>query len=274
MVNEIILQTMRINIYYGCVVDKRKKGGSNLQNEILMMIIVFFVIFLAGCIQGMTSFGFSLLSLPILSMIIDIKVIVPMLVIFSLVMNSIILYKIRRHMKLKDIYVLIIIAALATPLGAKLLINVNKEVLQVVVGVIVSFSAVFMHYGYKVSIKNEKLAHIPVGFMSGLLNGSVSLSGPPIILFLTNQGVEKQVFRATLTAFFWILNIVTIITFYFNSLITGEVFKMTSIAMPTLIVGVLLGVHFGNKVKDQIFKNVTTVMIILMGMLSIVTAIA
>lgn len=265
---------MRINIYYGCVVDKRKKGGSNLQNEILMMIIVFFVIFLAGCIQGMTSFGFSLLSLPILSMIIDIKVIVPMLVIFSLVMNSIILYKIRRHMKLKDIYVLIIIAALATPLGAKLLINVNKEVLQVVVGVIVSFSAVFMHYGYKVSIKNEKLAHIPVGFMSGLLNGSVSLSGPPIILFLTNQGVEKQVFRATLTAFFWILNIVTIITFYFNSLITGEVFKMTSIAMPTLIVGVLLGVHFGNKVKDQIFKNVTTVMIILMGMLSIVTAIA
>ena len=245
-----------------------------MSNELLLMIIVFSVIFIAGCVQGMTSFGFSLLSLPILSMIIDIKVIVPMLVIFSLIMNSIILYKIRKHMKLKDIYLLIIVAALATPLGAKLLINVDKEVLQVFVGILVTLSAILMHYGYKINIKNEKLVHIPLGFMSGLLNGSVSLSGPPVILFLTNQGVDKQVFRATLTAFFWILNVITIVTFYFNNLITGEVVQMTSITVPALVAGVLLGVYFGNKVKDQIFKKITTIMIISMGMLSIITAIA
>ena len=245
-----------------------------MSNELLLMIIVFSVIFIAGCVQGMTSFGFSLLSLPILSMIIDIKVIVPMLVIFSLIMNSIILYKIRKHMKLKDIYLLIIVAALATPLGAKLLINVDKEVLQVFVGILVTLSAILLHYGYKINIKNEKLAHIPLGFMSGLLNGSVSLSGPPVILFLTNQGVDKQVFRATLTAFFWILNVITIVTFYFNNLITGEVVQMTSITVPALVAGVLLGVYFGNKVKDQIFKKITTIMIISMGMLSIITAIA
>lgn len=245
-----------------------------MSNELLLMIIVFSVIFIAGCVQGMTSFGFSLLSLPILSMIIDIKVIVPMLVIFSLIMNSIILYKIRKHMKLKDIYLLIIVAALATPLGAKLLINVDKEVLQVFVGILVTLSAILLHYGYKINIKNEKLVHIPLGFMSGLLNGSVSLSGPPVILFLTNQGVDKQVFRATLTAFFWILNVITIVTFYFNNLITGEVVQMTSITVPALVAGVLLGVYFGNKVKDQIFKKITTIMIISMGMLSIITAIA
>ena len=245
-----------------------------MSNELLLMIIVFSVIFIAGCVQGMTSFGFSLLSLPILSMIIDIKVTVPMLVIFSLIMNSIILYKIRKHMKLKDIYLLIVVAALATPLGAKLLINVDKEVLQVFVGILVTLSAILLHYGYKINIKNEKLVHIPLGFMSGLLNGSVSLSGPPVILFLTNQGVDKQVFRATLTAFFWILNVITIVTFYFNNLITGEVVQMTSITVPALVAGVLLGVYFGNKVKDQIFKKITTIMIISMGMLSIITAIA
>ncbi|MGV8146630.1 MAG: sulfite exporter TauE/SafE family protein [Alkaliphilus sp.] len=243
-----------------------------MSNELLLMIIIFSVIFIAGCVQGMTSFGFSLLSLPILSMIVDIKTIVPMLVIFSLIMNSIILYKIRKHMKLKDIYLLIIVAALTTPLGAKLLINMDKEILQILVGILVTLSAILMHYGYKISIKNEQLAHIPVGFMSGLLNGSVSLSGPPVILFLTNQGVEKQVFRATLTAFFWLLNIVTIFTFYFNDLITREVLKTTAIAVPALIAGVLLGVYFGNTVKDQIFKKITTVMIISMGILSVITA--
>jgi len=58
----------------------------------------------------------------------------------------------------------------------------------------------------------------------------------------------------------------------FRSLITREVLKTTTIAVPALIAGVLLGVYFGNKVKDQIFKKITTVMIISMGMLSVITA--
>ncbi|KPU27227.1 permease [Caloranaerobacter sp. TR13] len=231
------------------------------------------VIFSAGFIQGITSFGFSLLTLPILGTFIPLKTIVPMMVIYSLIMNSMILYKIRKHVNIKKIYLLIISAVIATPIGANLLINLNENILKLIVGIIVSISAVSFHFGYKININNEKLAYILVGILSGLLNGSVSLSGPPVILFLTNQGVSKQNFRATLTAYFWILNIMTIITFLYKKLITYEVLKLTGYLLPTLIIGVTIGIKLGNKVKEKMFKKLTTILIILMGILSIISGI-
>lgn len=242
-----------------------------MSNEMLIIIIGLIVILCAGIIQGATSFGFSLLALPILAVFIPLKIIVPMLVIYSLIMNSMIFYKIREYVELKRISVLIIAAVVATPIGTNLLINLNESILQVIVGAIVTISALSFYFGYKLKIDNERLAYIPVGFLSGLLNGSVSLSGPPIILFLTNQGVEKQVFRATLTAYFWILNIMTVVTFLYKKLIKAEVLKFTGYLLPALIIGVLIGIKLGNRVKEETFKKFTTILMIIMGLLSIVS---
>lgn len=240
--------------------------------DLVTIIIAFIVIFCAGLIQGATSFGFSLFALPILAVFLPLKIIVPILVIYSIIMNSIILYKIREHVKIKRILMLIIAAVIATPLGANMLINMNEKVLQLIVGVIVTISALSFYFGYKIKINNEKIAYIPVGFLSGLLNGSVSLSGPPVILFLTNQGVEKQVFRATLTAYFWILNIMTVVTFVYKRLVSAEILKFTLYLLPALVIGVLIGIKLGNKVKEETFKKLTTVLLICMGVLSIISA--
>ncbi|WP_432665846.1 sulfite exporter TauE/SafE family protein [Wukongibacter baidiensis] len=244
-----------------------------MENQLAIVIIGFIVILCSGIIQGATSFGFSLLALPILGAFIPLKMIVPMLVIYSLIMNSIILYKIREHVKLKRMTLLIVSAVIATPIGANMLINLNETFLKIGVGVIVTISALSFYFGYKFKIKNEKIAYIPVGFMSGLLNGSVSLSGPPVILFLANQDVEKQVFRATLTAYFWLLNIMTLITFIYKKLIDVEVLRITGYLLPALIIGVLIGIKLGNKIKEETFKKLTTVLMIFMGALSIVSGI-
>jgi hypothetical protein len=109
--------------------------------------------------------------------------------------------------------------------------------------------------------------------MSGLLNGSVSLSGPPVILFLTNQGTEKQVFRANLTSYFFILNIITIPTYIYGGLITSEVLKYTLILFPALILGVILGIKGAERVDENLFKKLTLVLVVIMGILSIISGI-
>ncbi|SKC84238.1 sulfite exporter TauE/SafE family protein [Maledivibacter halophilus] len=244
-----------------------------MESEIVVLALGFIVIFSAGLVQGATSFGFSLLSVPLLGAFMPLKIIVPMLIIYSFIINSIILYKIREHLELKRISLLIIAAVVTTPIGANMLINLDESILKIMVGIIVTISAVSFYFGYKVKIKNEKLAYIPVGLVSGLLNGSISISGPPVILFLTNQSVEKQVFRATLTGFFWVLNIMTIIIFLSKKLINVQVLKFTGYLLPALIGGVFIGINFGNKVKEETFEKLTTILIIIMGILSIVSGI-
>ena len=234
-----------------------------------MIVLSFLVIMLSGFIQGTTSFGFSLIALPLLGIMLSLKLVVPLLVIFSLLMNSIILYKLRNYVDLKKILILIISSIVATPLGAYLLISIDENILKLVVGVLVVLSAIVFKLGFTIKVKNEKLAYFPVGFISGLLNGSVSLSGPPVILFLTNQKTEKQVFRATLTSFFWILNIATVIVFYFNGLLNDEVINLSVKLLPALIIGLIFGMKLGDKIQQKTFQNATIILLFCMGTLSI-----
>lgn len=235
----------------------------------IMIALSFLVIMLSGFIQGTTSFGFSLIALPLLGIMLSLRLVVPLLVIFSLVMNSIILYNLRSYVDLKRIIILICSAIIATPLGAYLLISVDENTLKLVVGIIVVISAIIFKLGFSIQVKNEKLAFVPVGIISGLLNGSVSLSGPPIILFLTNQKTEKQVFRATLTSFFWILNIATVFVFFYNGLINFKVVDLSIKLIPALMIGLFFGIKIGDRIEQRTFQNATIILLFCMGSLSI-----
>ena len=239
----------------------------------LTMTLAILIIFLSSIIQGITSFGFSLVAVPLLGMLLPLKVVVPMLVLYSLVLNIIILYHIRSHANLKQIIILVIAGIIGTPFGAHILKVVDENILKVVIGVIVTISAFINLYGIKIKIKNEKLSYIPVGFVSGLMNGSASLGGPPLVLFLTNQGVEKQRFRANLTSYFLILNIFTIPTYFLGGQITPNVVSYTLYALPALIIGAFLGVRLGNKVDEALFRKLTLGLIIVTGILSVITGI-
>ncbi len=237
------------------------------------IIIGLIIIFLAGIIQGITSFGFSLLAVPILSLFLPLKIVTPMLVIYSFVMNSVILYNVRKHVNIRKIAILVISGIVAIPFGTYLLKVLDEGVLKILVGAIVTLSALAFIRGFKVVIKNEKLSYVPVGIISGILNGSVSLSGPPVILFLTNQGVEKQIFRASLTSYFWVINLFTIPMFMLNGLITKDVVSYTGYLFPALIIGVLVGIKVAGKVDEKFFRKLTLVLMLIMGILSIISGI-
>ncbi|QNO14675.1 sulfite exporter TauE/SafE family protein [Alkalicella caledoniensis] len=244
-----------------------------MDSLILQTLIGAIIIFFSSMTQGIASFGFSLLALPLLGLFLPLRIIVPVLIIYSFILNSIILYNIRQHINLKRIYIVAIFGIIATPFGAHLLKIMDENTLKIIIGVIITISTLANFLGYKFKVKNEKLSYMPIGLVSGLLNGSVSLAGPPLVLFLSNQGVEKQIFRANLTLYFWILNVITIPTYFFSGLITQEVVNYSAYLFPGLIVGTLLGIGVGNKVDELLFKKLAMSLIMAMGLLSIVSGI-
>lgn len=238
--------------------------------EILVGILV---IFMAAMTQGATSFGFSLIAVPLLGIMFPLQVVVPVLMIYSLILNSVILYNIREHVQLKKIIILVVFGMIGTPFGVYLLKVLEENTLKLFVGMIIVIVAAVNLSGVHFKIKNDRAAFIPVGFASGLLNGSVSLGGPPIVLFLNNQKVEKQIFRGNLTLYFWMINLFSIPTYFFSGLITTEVISYSVYLFPGLILGTLIGIHMGNQVEEQLFKKISMSLIMGMGILSILSGI-
>ena len=233
------------------------------------MFVALFL-FLAGLIQGMTSFGFSMVAIPLLSFFLDMKVIVPMLVLYSLVINTIILMNLRRHLKPRQLVLLIISAIATTPLGVYILLLVSSEVLIFVASLLIITMALSSYFGFRMTMKNDRMSYVVAGSISGILNGSVSLSGPPIILFMAQKGYTKQQFRANLTFYFWVLNIVTIVMMVYKDVINSEVMTLSLTYLPMLVAGVVAGVFLGNRIDEELFRKGVVVLLIILGITNIV----
>jgi uncharacterized membrane protein YfcA len=227
---------------------------------------------LASIVQGTTGFGFALTSMPLLTILLSIHTVVPIMVVFGLCANILILVKVWSNVKFKKIWLLIVSSVIAVPLGTYLLLIIEQNTLKIITGFLIVLFALALWRSYSLQIKNERLALIPVGFSSGLLNGSISLSGPPVVLFLTNQGEEKTTFRENITAFALILNIITITTFFMGGLIIKEVITYILWFFPALFLGTFLGMKIANKVEQNLFKKITLGLIILSGLSAIFTS--
>lgn len=235
-------------------------------------ILAFMIIMFSSMIQGITSFGFSLLAVPLLSMILPLKVVVPMLVIFSLGMNIVIFTKVKGHINKIHISLLVVFGLVSIPIGINVLQDFNESIIKLIVGIVILISAISMNFGLKVKFKNQNIAYAITGFLSGILNGSSSLSGPPVILLLSNEGASKENFRKTLSTYFLILNFFTIPIFIMEKMVTSEILLTTIKLSPALLIGVFSGVIFGNRLPDAIFRRVTLMLIFIMGILTVFSA--
>ena len=232
------------------------------------MILGLIIIFLAGITSGLTGFGFSLVSVPLMMLFLPLKTITPIILLLSTLINLFLLFEAGKFVNIKRIWPLILVGILGIPLGTYLLIFLDVTILKISVGLIIILSAIAFLTGFKQEIKKEKSAFAIVGFISGLLNGSTAMSGPPVVLFFTNQNIEKRVFRANLIAYFLVLNLVTIPFFLIGNLITLETIGYTALFLPALFLGGLAGTKLVHKINEKLFKKIVLLIIIASGLLS------
>lgn len=233
------------------------------------MLIIGLIFLLAALLQGLTGFGFSILAVPLLTLFISPKIMVPVLLLYSIVINIVVFSSCWRSVELKRILILLIFGILGMPLGTHLLVVLPDNYLRIGIGFLILGFGLLQLLGFKKKFKQNSMVTAPIGFASGILSGSISMSGPPIILFLTNQEVGKHVFRANLAAYFFILNIFTIPVYIMNDLLTKTVLNISLKYLVALLTGVFLGNYISHKIKDTHFRKVTLILLILLGILSV-----
>lgn len=236
-----------------------------------IIYIGLFIFLFSAALQGLTGFGFSILAVPLITLFMSPKTAIPILLVYSMIINIVVLSSARKAVNLKKIWILLAAGIFSMPLGTHLLVIMNEGLLKIFIGLIILIFGVLLLIGFRKQFKNEKLAMLPVGLLSGLLGGSISISGPPIILFLSNQNVDKHTFRGNLAAYFFILNLFTVPVYYWNGLLTKEVWNYSLTFLPALLIGVFLGNLLSHKIKDDHFKKLTLILLIIMGLLSIIS---
>lgn len=231
-----------------------------------------FIIGLSSFIQGVTSFGFSLVALPLLVLILPFNQVVPILVLYSIVLNIIMLSRLFKHVHLRMILLLLIGGAIGIPFGIYMLKVVSPVILKQFAGIMIVVVASILITGRRLTLKNPEKFYGVLGLTSGVMQGSLSLSGPPIVLFLSNQNVDKMTFRANLTAYFTMMNVISIPGFILSGVVTQEVLVLTLKGMPLMVLGLLMGMYFVKFLDEKWFKKASLGLMIVSGVMAFVMA--
>ena len=229
------------------------------------------ILLLGGVVQGCAGFGLALTTVPVLMLILPHTQVPPILVVLGLINNLIVLFETRAAVNARLVWPLIVGGAACLPLGAWLLTSLNAATFKIGVGVVVLLAAGALLWGLKLAIAPRWHSLLPVGMLSGLLGGSTSLSGPPVILFFANEGKGKQHFRGNLIAYFTLLNIASVITFWLSGLMPLEVWKTAGLYTIPLVIGSAVGLWIARRVSERIFRLAVLALIICIGLSLIVT---
>jgi uncharacterized membrane protein YfcA len=236
------------------------------------LIVPALAVFMASVTTGCTGFGFNLVATPLLVAVLPPRMVVPMLGCLGTVHSTLMWLQLREGARLTQMWPLIIAAMVGVPLGTYLLLLLEVNLLKLLIGSTSVLAAVALMFGLRHPIADGKRALSAVGLLGGVLGGSTGISGPPLVLFLANQGVRKQEFRANLSAYFAAVGWMMMVSYAAGGLLSKRLVFSTAILLPVALVGLRTGMMLEYRVNEITFRRLTLVTLVASSLVVIFSA--
>jgi uncharacterized protein len=200
-------------------------------------------IFAAAVVRGYSGFGFSLLSITALSLFFEPRSIIPSIFILEVAASAHLMMSAWREVHWQSMRRLAAGCLLGTPAGVYILARVPAAPLTVALSVVVLLLAALLARGFVLRAMPGRTATVATGIASGLLNGSIGVGGPPVVMFFFGSPAGVATGRASMIAYFLFTDIVALAWQAHESLLNRDVLLRALVCAPALAAGVWLGNH-------------------------------
>ncbi len=211
------------------------------------------VIFFATFVRSALGFGEALIGVPLLALFIPLRVAVPVMVLISITVSTIVLVQDWRHVHLHSAGRLLAATLLGTPVGLLLLTRVDAAIVKIGLGlVLVGFACYSLLYRKRVVLTDDRFAW-PFGLGAGVLGGAYGMNGPPVVMYGALRGWSPERFRATLQGYFLPASIASMLGYWLTGLWQSEVTRIYLISLPGMLVAILLGRAAHGRMNAHVF---------------------
>ncbi len=231
--------------------------------------IIGLIFLLASWVQGVSGFGSALVALPLLTLCIDIKEAIPLLMLNSLIMTTYLVVQLRKHLSKDKILPLCIGSIPGIIIGVTILKSVPSETIRFLVGLLlISYSL----YNF-VSKTKPRALHKSWGYLAGFLSGTIgsicSAGGPPTIIYTTMNNWNKDEIKATLTGFFCFTSYLVAIAHAYSGMTTPTVLKYYLFTIPFVFAGTMLGSYCYRFFRREVYIKIIYFSLFVMGILMV-----
>jgi len=212
----------------------------------------------AAVVNGALGYGFSSITVPLALFFVTSRLLNPALVLVELALNAYVLYVNRTAVPQVRRRVSPIVLGLlpGVALGTAAVASVRPDWLKVWTFTTLLPLILLQAAGVRRPLKSEKRWGVPFGAAVGGLYSLTTISGPPLALFLNNQGLAKREFRASLAVVRLAEASFTAVAYWWADLFTAETLELVPIILPSLAIGVPAGSWLIRHVRAETFRRI------------------
>jgi uncharacterized protein len=224
------------------------------------------IFFLSSFFHGITGFGFIILALPLLVLFIQPHDAVIICTILGTINALILLFRTWRGILFPTVRNILLFSLLGLPGGLYVFVNSDLRQLNALISFLVVALGLVLLPKWSIKFRNVKIAEPCVGFLTGLFQGSVGMTGIPPAVYITIQGIQKAGFRASINAILLILGTIGLILFRNFSDVPGMVYWKGLLFVPVIVAGQSFGVAVSGRVSQELFRKMVIYTIIGSGL--------
>jgi uncharacterized membrane protein YfcA len=227
------------------------------------------VVLLAALIKGAIGFGFPTLGTPLLSLVMDVKAAVVVLILPNIVMDG--LQFARRGAPgatVRRFAPLLVFGALGTVVGTRLLVALSSGAATLILG---AFLVAFVTLNVtgvapRVPRRWEPWLSPVAGLVAGIVGGITNVPGTPLVMYFHALGLGKHDFVSSVAFTFVVYKIIQLGAVCYYGLLTPS---HLATSLPLIVValgGFGLGLKVQDRLEQRVFNRVVLAFLAVLGL--------
>lgn len=229
-------------------------------------------IFIAAVVRGYSGFGFSMISAVSLTLVLPPVEVVPVILLLEVIASGWLLPQVWKQVDWASLVPLSMGVVIGTPLGLWALASIPPAPMRAGIALVVIGFAALMRRGWHRPRKPQTGGIITVGTLSGILNGSTTMGGPPVILFYLSGPSGAAVSRASMIVYFLGTDLIAFAMAFLGGLITPRTGLWVIWATLPLLAGILCGSRLFRHSTEEHFKRRVFTLLILLAFAALLRA--
>jgi uncharacterized protein len=231
------------------------------------LILAVLIVCLAGFVHGLGGFGFGLVAMALLPMLMSLHAAVAVVVLLTVLVVGVTFIQMRAHYSWRQGLWLVVGSCVGTPLGVLFLIKMDEIFLRHFLGgvmFLLAFNELLIFRKKGVPIPSA-LA-FPIGLVSGGLGGAFNMGGPPAIAFAYTQPWSKEQVMALLQVVFGVSMLARLAMLGSTGLITTQSLKIGIWSIVPMLLALALGRRCFTRISRDHLKKGAFIFLAVMGL--------
>ena len=244
--------------------------------SLFILSYIFIVYLICGVIKGTIGFGMPTVSISLLVFFIDVKVIIALILIPTIIVNF---YQLSRGGNFKKIFnetkFFLFSSTIFIFPGSYLLNLINSQFIILFIALVLFMNSILFLTNIKYTLSSYKspLIQILIGSINGVIIGMTSIYTMPLIFLLQSLRYNKDTTVQFLGIAFFLYPIAQLLSFTNLNLISLEIVKISFLALLPIFLGLYIGQKIRKKISESLFQKFFYCMLLMMSLIIIISLI-